>query len=70
MNVNKINFVAGQEYLDVQKVEIMIYYAPAKDNRSYFYNKHSEALCIRPNKVFAEISTPNQIRTGISTLRT
>ena len=72
---NTINFIEGKEYLDIQQIEIMIYYSPSleKKDSSFFFNKKTDSLCIRPNYVFFDMKekpcTPNGSRIRIFTLR-
>jgi len=62
--VNRIiKFTTGTEYLDLDEIEIMIFVSPTleDDNMSFFFDKSKDKLCVRPNKVFVDIGTPNGI---------
>lgn len=52
----RITFIPDEEYLDVQKVEFMIFQSPAlTKGESVFINKATGCICTRPNNVFVPI---------------
>lgn len=59
----QIELIEGIEYLDMEEVEIMIFVSPIQENKnkSFFFNKETEMMCIRPNNVFVDIGAKRKL---------